>query len=579
MRILLIIPTFGYKSEYPSFLSVSDFPVGFAYLASALRSAGFQVFGLNLNNQIGFGSARHMLRDKISQALRDIEPDLACIGGLCTDYSFLKEAICLIREMANDIPIVLGGGIISNDPEFIFKTLRPDFCIVGEGEEILVQLATCLKYGQKSYDHISNLGYWENEHMRFTDQNFNYPDLNQRAFPDYEPFGIKEMLDNYSFAARYLYRYTRLNPRPMPIVAARSCPFKCTFCVHKKGPKYRSREIDNIMREVGILYENYEFNVLIILDELFAVNKLRLRNFSEAILHAKNNMQWDFDWIFQTHASASFDKDTLRIAKEAGCYFFSYGLESASPKVLQSMHKKTKPSKIIDTIKIADENQIGFGGNFIFGDVAETKETLDETMTFFDKYCNDIHIYLGLISPYPGSRLFDYCLEQGVIKDKIEYYEHIGEMNFNMTHMSSLFWYIWSNGLGKLSRLFLWNKSVPAISCRPVNEMADNPMVLFLGQKIYEIGAVCPFCKKEFVYRSFLPKQRLKRTNERISFMLRVKQSKWFFELFYLTISLLSFWRPIKLLLYLKGERGKGDSDIMTGCPFCNKRMRISWEN
>ncbi len=579
MKILLIIPTFGYKSQYPLFLSVSDFPVGFAYLASALRSAGFQVFGLNPNNHTGFDSARHMLRDKIGKALRDVEPDLACIGGLCTDFAFIKEAICLIREMAPDIPIILGGGIVSNDPEFIFKTFLPNFCIVGEGEEVLVQLATCLKNGQKSYDHIPNLGYWENEHIRFTNQNFNYPDLNQRAFPDYEPFGIKEMLNDYSFATRYLYRYTRLNPRPMPIVAGRSCPFRCTFCVHKRGPRYRSREIDNILQEIGVLYEEYEFNILIILDELFAVNKLRLRNFSEAILHAKNNLGWDFDWTFQTHASASFDNDTLRIAKEAGCYFFSYGLESASPKVLESMRKKTKPSMIVDTINLADENNIGFGGNFIFGDVAETEDTLEETMTFFNKYCRNIHIFLGFIYPYPGSTLFDYCLEKGIIKDKSEYYEKVGELNFNMTRMSSLFWDIWRKGLGNLSNLYLWNKLVPAIACHPVSEMADNPMVLFSGEKIYEIEAVCPFCRKEFVFRSFLPKQRVKRTDERIPFMRRVKKSKLIFELFYSTIPLLSFWRPIKLLVYLKGEKGKADSCMVTGCSFCNKRMRISWDS
>ena len=102
---------------------------------------------------------------------------------------------------------------------------------MGEAEEIIVQLANMLESDRRDYDQIENLGYWKNGTALFTKVNFNYIDINQRPFPDYEPFGIREMLDKHSLATRNLYRYTRPYPRPMIIVTARGCPFNCTFCV------------------------------------------------------------------------------------------------------------------------------------------------------------------------------------------------------------------------------------------------------------------------------------------------------------------------------------------------------------
>ena len=583
MKTLLVVPTHLYKSKYPSFLSITDFPVGFAYLASALRRAGHEVIGLNPNNDPGHENARQMLRSKFSASLRNARPDIICTGGLCTDYAFLRDTILLARELAPDTPIVLGGGVVTHDAEYIFRSLRPDFCLSGEGEEGLVQLAQALENGGKRYEAIPNLGYWEGQNARFTPAQFNYGDLEQRAFPDYEPFGIKDMLDQYSMAARYLYRYPRQKPRPMPIVTGRGCPFSCTFCVHRHGGKYRARKIEAVLEEIGQSYNKYEFNVLIILDELFAVNKSRLREFSEAILQARHDLGWDFNWTFQTHASASFDRETLSVARRAGCYFFSYGLESASPRILVSMNKRSKQSQIQQAIQEADQAQIGFGGNFIFGDVAETAETTGETMRFFRDYCRDIHIFFGWIRPYPGSQLFDRCLENKTIPDKLWFYEHIDEQTFNMTAGADWVWIPWFMVLGYFGNLFLWVRSVDAVSCEPVAELRENPVALAYRTSIYEIGAVCPFCGHKFFYREFLGRERLKQVfsiSVALSALQRqvamYKQSRGFVSLFFLGVRLVSVFHPMfRLLFYLRDKRNSLSPSVITGCPQCNKRVRI----
>ena len=161
MRILIIVPTFHYKYEYPAFTSYNDLPAGLAYLASALKQAGHEVFGVNPNNDAGYTSACGMLYDKMQRAVKEFQPGLIAVGGLCTDYTFLKDAVRMARELAPHTPVVCGGGIINQDPEFVFGLFRPDFCIVGDGEEHIVQLVGLLEKGTGNYEDIPNLGYWQ----------------------------------------------------------------------------------------------------------------------------------------------------------------------------------------------------------------------------------------------------------------------------------------------------------------------------------------------------------------------------------------------------------------------------------
>lgn len=120
------------------------------------------MFGLQLNNKLGYASGLALLKDKLVKAIQKVQPDLIGLGGICTDYAFLRDAIMVIRETCTT-PIVLGGGIVTNDPE-IFKILKPDFGIVGEGEETLVKLLEVTNFGQELHGpYPPNVWYWRGE--------------------------------------------------------------------------------------------------------------------------------------------------------------------------------------------------------------------------------------------------------------------------------------------------------------------------------------------------------------------------------------------------------------------------------
>lgn len=512
MRVLLIAPVNNYAFAYPSFLAFSDFPVGLAYLAAALKAAGHEVAGLNPNNDPHHPSAREMLREKIRVSLEAHRPRLIGMGGLCGDYRCISDAIKVIRELAPGVPVVIGGGIVSHDMEFIFSAMRPDFAVNGEGEEVLTALAAALEKGDGRFDHIPNLGYWKNGEPVFTKTDFGYSDLDLLPFPDYSPFGIEEMLDGFGLANRQLYRYTREHPRVMTIVTARSCPFKCTFCVHQHGPKYRARSVDNVLEEIRLLHGTYWFNVLIILDELFANNKKRFKEFCQSLASAREAYGWDFDWSFQTHASSSLTAEDLALAQAAGCNFFSYGIESTSPKVLASMNKRTKPAQIREAVHLADKAKIGFGGNFIFGDTAESPETFLESAGFFVEHCMDLQVYVGFITPYPGSKLFERCMERGIIPDKRAYYENIDKDYINMTSMPSR---SWPTGIDAFRRILNKHKYVMTVEAYHASGEESAPDTFTRnrpGHDVWRISARCPHCRGDIHYREPVYSLRAKAT-------------------------------------------------------------------
>ncbi len=495
MKVLLVVPPYRYKGKGFAYLSASDFPTGLAYIASALKNAGHEVVGLNLNNSTKYPSKHLAVVNELHSTIEKEKPDLIGLGGLCIDYAFIKDAIEVARKCA-DTPIVMGGGIINNDKEFIFNLLKPDFCIWGEAEDVIVQLANALEKDKCPRD-VDNLAYWTESGAVFNKTNYDYCNIDDRAFPDYEPFGIQEMLDDFSLSTRVLYSYARSHPRVMTINTARHCPFNCSFCIHRGGPKYRARSVPNIMAEIKEFYEKYKFNILIMDDELFAVNKKRMKDFCNTLIKEKKKYGWDFGWMFQTHANARLDRETLELAKKAGCYLFSYGMESASPQVLKSMNKKTDVSQYIEAIELAKEVGIAFSGNLLFGDPVEDDRTIHESLDFWAKYCQESNVFLALLEPYPGCKIFDYCMEKSIITDKEKYYETMGEINYNMTQMSNPQFTQWVNFLSVMERIWIMTTSTKG-SIR--EDLSIKTPMLQNGNKAYTVFAECPFCGQGLTY-------------------------------------------------------------------------------
>ncbi len=110
--------------------------------------------------------------------------------------------------------------------------------------------------------------------------------------------------------------------------------------------------------------------------------------------------------------------------RKAGCVFINYGIESMDNEALKRMNKNLTTDMIIQGIENTLSCGISPGLNIIFGNLGENRTSIENDVKFLLKY--DDHAQLRTIrpvTPYPGTDLYNYAIEQGLIRDIEDFYD------------------------------------------------------------------------------------------------------------------------------------------------------------
>jgi len=112
------------------------------------------------------------------------------------------------------------------------------------------------------------------------------------------------------------------------------------------------------------------------------------------------------------------DEEFLKVSSDAGCISWFVGLESINPDSIKSMGKSSNKVKEYPlSIKKMHDYGMYIQGSFIFGFDTDTKDVFDNTLDFVKKYDVD-HPLFNILTPYPGTRLFDRLEKEGRILSK-----------------------------------------------------------------------------------------------------------------------------------------------------------------
>ncbi|MEI7611269.1 MAG: radical SAM protein [Betaproteobacteria bacterium] len=389
MNYLIVLPKASAKSSG----GYNVFPVGIAYVSAYMKAHGHRVFTANLEffDESTFNA--------LEQLISEHQIDVLATSGLSRDYKLLKELIDTARSIKPDLLIVVGGGIISGDPTPAMKALNADIGIIGQGEITMQELASALD-NHLPYENIPGLIFNSNGRYVTTRVREEVKNLDNLPLPDYDGFAFPQYMKQINYEVAY-------------VIASRSCPFKCTFCFHPSGDKYRKRSLDNIFLEIDYLINTYKVKSLIVSDELFAPKRDRVIEFCKRISPYKLN------WSVQLRV-CDVDKELLRIMREAGCSTISYGIESADDRVLTSMAKKITLAQINTALELTYEVGIDIQGGLIFGDLAETVDTVVNSLQWYDQHAH-YGLELNMINIFPGTGLYKNAIALGVIKDTVKF--------------------------------------------------------------------------------------------------------------------------------------------------------------
>jgi radical SAM superfamily enzyme YgiQ (UPF0313 family) len=183
---------------------------------------------------------------------------------------------------------------------------------------------------------------------------------------------------------------------------------------------FRPRSNGSIIDEIQLLKADYGITHISFSDELLMSSVDRTVSLCRDIISAKLNVTWE------CNGRLNYAKnDVLRLMKEAGCVFINYGIEAMDDQVLRNMNKALTTKQIITGIEATLKAGISPGYNIIFGNFGDTKETLNKGVEFLLKYDDGAQLRtIRPVTPYPGSPLYDYSIEKGLLKDCEDFYEN-----------------------------------------------------------------------------------------------------------------------------------------------------------
>ena len=367
-------------------------PLGLLYVAAAVEA--------NSSHKVEVLDAdvEGMSYEAIQQEVRQKNPDLVGIYTSSVALSMAYKTAKAVKEVNINILVIAGGPHAQIYPQETAALPEIDYVILGEGEENVVNLLHCLE--QDSDPACLDGIVFQRDGEIIVSPRINW---------------IKD-LDALPFPARHLtpfHKYHSLIGKDnisTTLMASRGCPYRCTFCYIPFDGKLRLRSVANIIDEIQACVA-MGIKEFFFFDEIFTVNKERVIAICQEIMERK------LDIIFDIRSRVdTIDEEVIRHLKEAGCSRIQFGVESASPEILQAMNKKITLEQVYQAFKLAKKYKLATLADFMLGYPGETREQMQKTIELAKKLHPDFVQYAITVF-YPATKIYQEAVEQGRVED------------------------------------------------------------------------------------------------------------------------------------------------------------------
>ncbi len=404
------------------------FPVGLGLIAASLKAKGHNITVLDNETEC---LNKYELSDYIKQSGHDIFG----ITAMATQYNYVKGLIRMIKELTGK-PVILGGPLATYSHKTVLEKTNVDICVIGEGEETAVDLIDNLD----NLKNVTGIAFKGNGDVVCTSPRVNRESRDAYLMPAYELFKMhpylgKQQVQYEGWGAKYLNKDVA-NIINIGISTGIGCPYHCKFC-SRSVIKSRLRSIDNIIAEIKYCIDRFGIKGVRFLDDLLIINEKRTFELCEKI------KPLNIVWSGQARTNILNDK-IAKAMKEAGCIGIGFGYESGSNRMLKAMHKQVTVEDHKKATLAAKRNGLSIRVQIMFGYPGENKESVEETIAFF----KEIEIpprRFNVLTPLPGSELYDECLKNETIRDENEYLDKVSiqdagfgskKVLLNLTEMS-----------------------------------------------------------------------------------------------------------------------------------------------
>jgi anaerobic magnesium-protoporphyrin IX monomethyl ester cyclase len=368
-------------------------PLGTLYAAALMRENGYQV---SL-----FDSMFAQHATDILPLLEKESPEFFVIYDDGFNY-LTKMCLTNMREAAFEmIALAKAKGctviVSSSDATDHFEQYLQqgaDFVLIGEAELTLLELSDALGKSKKDLLDIKGIAFLEKSAVIKTAPRSVMKDLDSLPFPAWD------LVDMEPYKKMWLKHKGYFS---MNMGTTRGCPFKCNWCAKPiYGNRYNSRSPENVVAELLMLKEKFQFDHIWFCDDIFGLKPGWVHSFADLI--QKNDLRFRFK--IQARADLLVQEDYIYDLARAGCDNAWMGAESGSQRILDAMDKGTTIGQIYRSTALLKKHGIHPSFFIQFGYIGETWDDIRKTITMINELLPH-EIGISVSYPLPATGFYE----------------------------------------------------------------------------------------------------------------------------------------------------------------------------
>ncbi|WP_022940456.1 B12-binding domain-containing radical SAM protein [Psychromonas hadalis] len=295
------------------------------------------------------------------------KPDIVGFGVYIWNIVETTNVVNLLKVIAPDIKVVLGGPEVSYESESQAIVHTADYVLTGEAEISFYELCR---------DIINN----------------NAP--TQKIIKS-KPVELKNLEMPYQY-----YSDEDLKNRILYVEASRGCPFKCEFCLSSLDTKSNPYELDLFLGQMETLYQRGARNFKFI-DRTFNLDINTSLKIMQFFLDRMTDGLYLHFEVVPDHLPRKL-KEMLTLFPE-GSLQFEIGIQTFNQTVQENISRKQNNAKSKQNLLWLKENtHAHIHADLIFGLPGETLETFGES--FDELYlCQPHEIQMGILKRLRGT--------------------------------------------------------------------------------------------------------------------------------------------------------------------------------
>jgi len=373
-----------------------------AYLEREVEDAEIEILDCN---------AQQVDWKDMEKKVESFNPDMVASSALATCNTYLVARTLATAKKVNPNILTVAGGqhFTATDKESLETYPEIDIIIRGEGEQTLTELAQKARK-KSSFSRVKGISFRRNNQIRRNPPRPFIENLDDLPYPGYH--FVKDIVHKYHFAA--------MTGRDVPfalIEGSRGCLHRCTFCSqwkHWQGT-WRTKSPKRIADEMEFCFRNYGSRFIWLTDDNFGLGA-RASELADGII--ERGIAEDLMWFMQLRCDDVVkSKNLLPKMRRSGLRWALLGVENSSQSTLETFRKNITVEDARQAVKLLKENDIFAHAMFIIGERKDTAASIAKLREFADKLDPDLVIF-GILTPFPGTELFDEAKRNGWIEDE-----------------------------------------------------------------------------------------------------------------------------------------------------------------